>query len=99
MKKYFLIIAVLSITLNAFCQTFQKAIYKHANDVYAGQGISNRHNGDGTLHSYGTLLMSAYYNAYLATGDLHFLDQLAIQCFRIQTHRDEKIIEIYKRTK
>jgi hypothetical protein len=28
---------------NAFCQTFQKAIYKHANDVYAGQGISNRY--------------------------------------------------------
>jgi hypothetical protein len=89
--RILLTIITLSFSVNLFSQTFQQAIYKHANDVYAGQGISNRHNGDGTLHSSGSLLMEVYFNAYIGTHDLHFLDQLAIQCFRIQTHRDDRI--------
>lgn len=99
MKKLLFVFTILLWHVNVFSQTFQKAIYKHANEIYAGQGISNRHNADFTLHSYGTVLMETYYNAFISTGDRQFLDQLAIQCFRIQTHRDEKIIEIYKRTK
>ena len=91
MKKLLFVFTILLWHLSVFSQTFQKAIYKHANEVYAGQGISNRHNGDGTLHSSGSLLMEVYFNSYMGTNDLHFLDQLAIQCFRIQTHRDDRI--------
>ena len=44
MKKLLFVFTILLWHLNVFSQTFQKAIYKHANDINDGQGISNRHN-------------------------------------------------------
>ena len=65
MKKYISSIAFLFIVLNTFAQTFQKAIYKHANEVYAGQGISN---GKLFSDSVGT---SKWHHSVSIEGQLH----------------------------
>jgi hypothetical protein len=44
MKKLLFVFTILLWHLSVFSQTFQKAIYKHANDINDERGISNRYN-------------------------------------------------------
>jgi hypothetical protein len=43
MKKLLFVFTILLWHLNVFSQTFQKAIYKHANEINDGRGITNRY--------------------------------------------------------